>query len=114
MILAPGDVLEPVGVASPCGAHYGVVASGRAQLEMSERFVTKLAPGALLLDGLLAEFGAKLRATTRCEVYRFSEIDFRAAVVVPAANWFYRFRLLEVDTRKKMTGRLSSVRGAES
>jgi len=110
--LRAGDLWETAGDSDPCGLHYFVLAHGRAQLELEDRFVVNLASGALVLEGVVAEYGAKIRAVTKCEAYRFREVDFLA--LGPAAkDWFYRFRLLEMDTRKHVSARLLSCRNAE-
>merc|ERR1712048_187588 len=94
--------------------HFAVVVRGRSVLEIEKgRMVTLLAPGALLLEGLAAEYGAYVRADTVCEGYRIRKNDFMMAVnAVPSSrDWIYRFRLLEKETRRHFQARLSAVRG---
>jgi CRP-like cAMP-binding protein len=111
--IAAGELWEPEGE-SNCGKHMVVLAHGRAQLELEDRFVCNLASGALILEDVVFEYGAKMRAMTKCEAYRFRVVDFLAAKDAPAPkDWLYRFRLLEVETRKHMSARLLSVRSAE-
>lgn len=110
--LRAGDMWETAGESDPCGLHYLVLAHGRAQLELEDRFVVHFVPGALVLEGVVAEYGAKIRAHTKCEFYRFREVDLLA--LGPAAkDWFDRFRLLEHNTRKHVSARLLSCRNAE-
>jgi len=116
LIFAPGEIWEPAGYSDPCGPHYAVLTQGHAQLVMSgERFVTNLAPGALVPEGLLFEFGTKLHPLSKCEIYRFLEVDLLAVVnsVAAAKEWLYNFRLFEADTTKRLAARLRSVQGAE-
>jgi CRP-like cAMP-binding protein len=113
--LATGDWWKPSGNRDPRGPSYGVLARGRAQLELPDnQVVMKVVSGSLVPEGLVSEYGAGLRAMSRCEAYRFLEIDFMTVVAsFPSAKeWLHRFRLLQVETCNHFAARLRSVRGA--
>merc|ERR1719316_2530670 len=63
----------------------------------------------------MADYHSRLVAKTPCELYRVRQSDFMIAVLsVPAAHeWFYRFRLLERETKDRFLMRLRSAQGAE-
>ncbi|CAK0870873.1 unnamed protein product, partial [Prorocentrum cordatum] len=91
--LAPNQVWACLPASHPSGPHFGVLASGRAVIEMrleetpSKRIkVLPLNPGDLLMEDVAAEFGMELRATSACEGYRVRRVDFRTATTrAPAA-----------------------------
>merc|ERR1712185_710201 len=62
---------------------------------------------------MAAEYNTHVRALTHCEGYRVRQSDFLVAVYsMPSAqDWFYRFRLLDKNTRAYLFTRLSGVRG---
>merc|ERR1719379_765749 len=94
-----------------------VLAKGRAHMEMAGdgREVMTVTAGNLIIEGIVSDYGAILRAKTACELYRVRQSDFMIAVLsVPAAHeWFYRFRLLERETQDRFHMRLRSAQGAE-
>jgi len=116
--LLPGEHLEPMSDRSACGPHFSVLVRGRAHVEMScdSRDVMALMPGSLIIEGLLAEFDAQVSAKSACELYRVRQSDFMIAVLsVPAAHeWFYRYRLLERETKDRFLTRLKSAQGAKN
>jgi hypothetical protein len=73
-----------------------------------------LTPGSLILEGIVADYNAHLRAKSHCELYRVRQSDFMIAVisVSSAGEWFYRFRLLEREARERFHMRLKSAKGA--
>lgn len=113
--LAPGEIWQPLLDTSPGGPHFGVLAHGRAVLELGSdgRSVMPMVAGGLFLEGLAAEFGARLRATSACEGYRIRCVDFQVAVSsIPVAfGWYYRYQLLEKETRQHVRVRLTSEIG---
>lgn len=113
--LAPGQSWLPLSDDDSCGSHFGVLVKGKAVLETIEghRLVTVLTPGMLLPEGIAAEYQTQIRALTRCEGYRVRQNDFLVAVYsVPSAQeWFYRFRLLDKQTRSHWSSRLAAVKG---
>jgi len=114
--LEPGETLDMLSDRSPCGPHFSVLVRGRVTVEMkiTSDPVMTLMQGSLLLEGMLADFGARIRAKIPCEIYRVRNSDFMIAVssVPMASDWFYRFRLLEKETRERFLLRLKSARGA--
>jgi CRP-like cAMP-binding protein len=113
--LEPGDVWEPVPDFDPCGPCFGVLVQGRATVEMSNDHhqVITLYQGSLFLEGLAAEFGARVRADTRCEAYRVRRSDFMMCVTSnPAAqDWVWRFKLEERNVRSALRLRLENAKG---
>jgi CRP-like cAMP-binding protein len=119
--LAPNEIWECIPASHPGGPHFGVLASGRAVIEMrheedpSKRIkVLPLSPGDLLMEDVASEFGMELRATSACEVFRVRRIDFRTALArAPAAaeQWHPHFRMLEVEAVKVLRSRGQNVRG---
>jgi CRP-like cAMP-binding protein len=113
--LAPGEYWQPLPDSDPCGPHFGVMVKGRALLETCEegRLVVALTPGSLLPEGMAAEYNTRARAITHCEAYRIRQNDFLVTVYsMPSAqDWFYRFRLLERQTRAHINSRLDAVKG---
>jgi len=121
--LEPGEILEALSDRSPCGPHFSVLVRGRAELVhinsqmevvADARVVMALSPGSMIIEGTVADYSACLRAKTACELYRVRQSDFMIAVLsVPAAHeWFYRFRLLERETKDRYLMRLKSAQGA--
>lgn len=113
--LLPGQFWQPLPDNDPCGPHFGIMVKGKALIETIEeqRMVTALVPGALFPEGLAAEYNTRARAVTHCEGYRVRQNDFLVAVYsMPSAQeWFYRFRLLDKQTRAHLNLRLSAVKG---
>lgn len=114
--LQPEETLQAIDDAGPCGPYFSVLVRGRLIVEMASDTsdVTTLTPGSLILEGMVADYSAHLRAKCHCELYRVRQSDFMIAVVsVPTAGeWFYRFRLLERETRERFLMRLKSAKGA--
>jgi len=119
--LAPNQVWEFLPASHPGGPHFGVLASGRAVIEirLEERpnkriKALPLNPGDLIMEDLAAEFGMELRATSACECYRVRRVDFRTATArAPAAaeEWHPHFRMLEVEAIKVLRSRGENLRG---
>jgi hypothetical protein len=119
MELAPGDVWVPRPDSSPHGPHFGVVTKGNAWLEIvsCRRQVVKVFAKGLLLEGLISEFGACVRAATHLEGYRFRESDLLLAAVSvgsDACHWFDRFELIQKETHHKFSLALKSASGVNS
>jgi len=116
--LDPDEIWSPIHDYDPCGPHFGVLVRGRAVMETASegRMVQALVPGALFPEGPAAEYGVHVRALTACEGYRVRQVDFLVAVYsVPSSQeWFYRFKLLERETRSHLCARLSAVRGVST
>jgi len=124
----PEQPWEPLPDTDALGPHLGVLARGRARvvLAANDKEVMTLPPGSLLIEGLLAEFGAQVRLLSPdCLVYRFRRFELEAAARLPvkqepgkvrsmaqeAADWFYQLRLQERDLRQKLQERLNSAKG---
>lgn len=119
LIIAAGATLEPLPDSSPCGPHFCILMKGRADVEPREfltgtRPVMAYGPGSIILDGLLSDYGARLRARTACELCRIRQSDFMIAVTtVPSEHeWFYRYRLMDREMRDRLTKRLQCAKGA--
>eukprot|EP00927_Polykrikos_kofoidii_P044061 TRINITY_DN38136_c0_g1_i2.p1 TRINITY_DN38136_c0_g1~~TRINITY_DN38136_c0_g1_i2.p1 ORF type:complete len:1517 (-),score=269.81 TRINITY_DN38136_c0_g1_i2:238-4683(-) len=117
ILLAPNEVWLPLPDSDPCGPYIGVLAVGRAKLEMVHdgQVVMQLIPGNLMMEGMAAEYGAHLRALDgqHCEGYRIRQTDFMMAVTSSPASqdWFWRFKLLVKEARSNMQRRLGGARG---
>lgn len=138
--LVPGQLWHPLFDDDPDGPHFCVLVQGKLVLEtiVGQRMVTAFTPGALIPEGLAAQFNTQGHAAVHCEIYRIKYSDFRVAVesqpvaghyspdwpawmpdAVAAGEaprevkqvWYHRFRLLEKQTREKLRARLSSIRG---
>jgi len=112
------EVWEPIPDSDPCGPRIGIFVSGRGVIELSSSGrdieVMSVSPGTVLCEGLLADFKARVRATSAdCEVYRVRLSDLLAASSfdMKPPDWFLQFRLLEKETTKSMRTRLTSARG---
>eukprot|EP00440_Ansanella_granifera_P047365 gb/GFBE01051297.1/.p1 GENE.gb/GFBE01051297.1/~~gb/GFBE01051297.1/.p1 ORF type:complete len:570 (+),score=117.20 gb/GFBE01051297.1/:1-1710(+) len=114
--LEPGMRWDPVPDADESGPRLSMIAHGRVALEVSEDRQQDIAvkPGTVLPEGLLATYGARLRAVSSdCEVYRIRYFDLlQAAHTTPQApDWFYQLRVLEREGRAWLQSRLSNARG---
>jgi len=113
--LESGELWEPVPDDDPCGPRVGVFLAGRAVVELkSGREVMPITAGCILLEGVLSEFGARVRAVSSdCEAYRVRLFDLLAASKYgdKVPDWFYQFRLLENDTTKHLRSKLVNTRG---
>jgi len=101
---------------SPCGSHISVLLRGKAVVELAadDSEVMPLAPGSIVAEGVIAEYGAHVRLlSSDCEVYRmrFFELVGAAYSASQAPDWFYQFRLLEKEARKHQKARLTSAKG---
>jgi len=126
MYFEPGQCWEPLPDSDACGPNIGIFVKGRGTLVIGtdDREVMTIQPGTLLLEGLLAEFDARVQIlSSDCEAYRVRRIELEAAArsgsqsgkvrsaAQEAADWFYQFRLLEKEVRTKLHERLSSAKG---
>jgi len=121
IILNPGEAWTPLSDHCPAGPHIGILAAGRAVLELSkdgQKELMQFTPGSILLEGMLAEFGACVRAQTYCECYRIRESEFLMAIpssskdlAQPAQDWFWRFKLYMKEESAKIHRRLEGGAG---
>lgn len=115
MPLEAGEVWRPLPDSDPSGPRVGILLRGRAVVELvaSGREVMPLTAGAIVNEGLLAEFGARVRAVSSdCEAYRVRTVDLLAASQSEpkAPAWFYEFRLLEREASDRLRSRLGNAR----
>jgi len=121
-----GQFWDPIPDSDPCGAHVGILVHGRAVLTIGDddKEVVVIQPGSLVLEGQLADFGARVRLLSGdCEVYRLRRMELEAAarlscprgkarsVTQEAADWFYQFRLVEKEVQARLRERLGNARG---
>eukprot|EP00929_Paragymnodinium_shiwhaense_P090129 TRINITY_DN50339_c0_g1_i1.p1 TRINITY_DN50339_c0_g1~~TRINITY_DN50339_c0_g1_i1.p1 ORF type:complete len:1782 (+),score=353.19 TRINITY_DN50339_c0_g1_i1:471-5816(+) len=104
---------------SPLGAHIAVMFHGSANVEVTRngRFVTRFAAGTLVLEGLLHDYHASLRALASIEAYRFRECDLLLACEAEghsASGWFARFEMMRKDLHRKLIMKLKSAKGANA
>mmetsp|Transcript_40968 Transcript_40968/g.118375 ORF Transcript_40968/g.118375 Transcript_40968/m.118375 type:complete len:721 (-) Transcript_40968:124-2286(-) len=121
-----GQFWEPIPDSDPCGPHVGILAQGKAVLTIApdDQEVMPVQPGSLVIEGQLADFGARVRVLSGdCEIYRLRRIELEAAarlgclrgkarsVTQEVADWFYQFRLVEKEVRARFHERLNSAKG---
>jgi len=113
--LQEGELWAPIRDDDPCGPYFTVILRGRVTVEVSmdHHAVMVLTPGSLLPEGLVAEYGAHLRADTACEAYRIRQTDFNVAIHSNASTerWIWRYRLQEKGVYDHLRARLESVHG---
>ncbi|CAE8640279.1 unnamed protein product, partial [Polarella glacialis] len=130
--LKPDELWMPLSDQATGGRVFSVIVKGRALLEMPSEnqdlrklggidgspavAVTQLFEGSLVLEGLAAAYGTRVRAITAVEVYRVRYIDFDVAVdATPSAQeWMPRFRMLEADVKKQLNHRGPGAQGVVS
>lgn len=121
-----GQYWEPLPDSDPCGPHVGILVHGRAVVTISpdDKEVMPIQPGSLIVEGLLADFHARVRVlSSDCEIYRMRRMELEAAarlgcprgkprsVTQEVADWFYQFRLLEKEARSRLHERLNNAKG---
>lgn len=116
MPLEAGELWEPLPDSDPCGPRIGIFLGGRAVIEIAAtgQEVLPVTSGMVVCEGLLVEFGARIKATSSdCEAYRVKVFDLIAASKLSekAPDWFYQFRVAERDSSKKLRARLTNARG---
>jgi len=114
--LAEGTVWTPRSDSSAAGPHFGFLVKGSASIQNPEedRRVMALPEGCIIHEGLVAKYGAYIRAGSVCEAYRVRQVDFELAVRLSptGCTWYLIFQMLLKESRKHMTARLQSARGA--
>lgn len=111
--LTAGQKVEPAGEHGPCGSYYSFLRCGRLVVEVEGEDVLTVVAGSIVEEGVLVEFGARLRADGPCELYRVSKSDFKLAVACDSksSNWSCQFRLKEKEMLRKLRMRLTNARG---
>lgn len=118
--LDEGELWFPLPDDDPCGRHFVVIGRGRGalkiavpQLRIGQVSVMPIENGTLLLEGLVAKYGAHIQAATACELYRVRESDYLASVsIVPSLKeWPSRYQMLEARTQQLITSRGNAARG---
>lgn len=108
--------LLPISMDDPYGPSLSMLVRGRAVVEMGvekPRAVLQLPVGSMILESLVAEFGARVRILSDSEIYRFRRSDLMAAahMVSGGAQWFYRFKLVDNEAYSTLRSRLTNIRG---
>eukprot|EP00930_Biecheleria_cincta_P039316 TRINITY_DN27038_c0_g1_i1.p1 TRINITY_DN27038_c0_g1~~TRINITY_DN27038_c0_g1_i1.p1 ORF type:complete len:1590 (+),score=278.54 TRINITY_DN27038_c0_g1_i1:75-4844(+) len=128
-LLEPGDCWNPLPDDTPWGAAFAVVGDGRGLLELASANprlrrlggvdsspavpVLSLTTGSLILEGLAAAYGCRVRALSALKIYRVRYVDFDVSVSLESCSqdWLARFRMLESDIRIQLDHRGGSARG---
>lgn len=110
------ELWRPLPDSDPSGPRIGFLVRGRAVVELvgSGREVMPLLAGSIINEGILADFGAHVRAVSSdCEAYRLRAADLLGSAQAEAKppSWFYAFRLLEREASDRLKTRLSNARG---
>jgi len=113
LLLGEGETIEPERDDGPCGANLCFVHRGRLHVQLGEEEVLSFGPGAVLPEGMVAEFGARVITDSACEVYRIGRTDFELALASDpgAQKWVWQFKMREKDFVKKLKMRLMNVKG---
>lgn len=110
------EIWRPLPDSDPSGPRIGILVRGRAVVELvaSGREVMSLVAGSIVCEGVLAEFGAHVRAVSSdCEAYRIRTVELLAAAQMEAKSpaWFYEFRLMEREAADRLRTKLTNARG---
>eukprot|EP00931_Biecheleriopsis_adriatica_P005272 TRINITY_DN10679_c0_g1_i2.p1 TRINITY_DN10679_c0_g1~~TRINITY_DN10679_c0_g1_i2.p1 ORF type:complete len:508 (+),score=79.87 TRINITY_DN10679_c0_g1_i2:121-1644(+) len=115
LLFPAGAIWETLPDTDPGGPHFGVLATGEANVELSNkgRWVARLQAGSFVPEGLLSELGAVVRALRACTAYRVQQADFLSITgATPACRqWYERCRFLE---RQVCADLLLRIQGAAS
>lgn len=129
ILIQPGECWMPLSDRTPWGAAFTILTEGQGLLELASENprlrrlggvdsspavpVLALAAGSLILEGMVAAYGCRVRALTATKAYRVRYIDFDVAVHLESCSteWLARFRMLESDMAQQLTHRSSSARG---
>jgi len=129
IVIQPEECWMPLSDHTPWGASFTILTEGRGLLELASENprlrrlggvdsspavpVLALARGCLILEGMVAAYGCRVRALTAIKAYRVRYIDFDVAVHLEScsSDWLARFRMLESDMAQQLTHRSSSARG---
>eukprot|EP00930_Biecheleria_cincta_P055447 TRINITY_DN41764_c0_g1_i1.p1 TRINITY_DN41764_c0_g1~~TRINITY_DN41764_c0_g1_i1.p1 ORF type:complete len:750 (+),score=166.33 TRINITY_DN41764_c0_g1_i1:71-2320(+) len=114
--LEPGVRWEPTRDSDASGPQLSLVMRGRVAVELSEDRAEDVLvkAGSVVPEGLLAAYGACLRATSSdCEVYRLRQFDLLTAAHSngQAPDWFYQLRVKEQEARNFLQARLANAKG---
>mmetsp|Transcript_57469 Transcript_57469/g.136655 ORF Transcript_57469/g.136655 Transcript_57469/m.136655 type:complete len:1476 (+) Transcript_57469:64-4491(+) len=115
--LTMGEVWDASDAREFEGRHVAVLVRGSLVVELQVNngttTVLHLTAGNLLLETLVQEYGASMRALTPCELYRVRQHDLRLATgsVRSAQKWFGHYCLLEQRVRSECEARLRSAHG---
>lgn len=129
ILIQPGECWMPLSDRTPWGASFTILTEGQGVLELASENqrlrrlggvdsspavpVLALATGSLILEGMVAAYGCRVRALTATKAYRVRYIDFDIAVHLESCSseWLARFRMLESNMAQQLTHRGSSARG---
>lgn len=123
ILLEAGEVLAPCANAHLGGPTMGVLAKGHGIIEMNGGLqkVTDLFAGSLILEGIISDYGAQVRAQAFCEGYRIRENEMQIAVSIQNSGqkekkkaadlWIFKFKLLVREVQAQLIRQLTACRG---